>query len=69
MICNTDLKKTISLLECMADVIRRHSKNTREINQAVKNNPDKFPDGYILVQSIFSGGCRQVVILNKKRYL
>lgn len=34
MICQTDLKKTISLLESMADVIRRHSKNTREINQA-----------------------------------
>lgn len=21
---------------------------TREINQAIKNNPDKFPDGYII---------------------
>lgn len=21
---------------------------TREVNQAVKNNPEKFPDGYVL---------------------
>lgn len=24
---------------------------TREINQAVKNNPDKFPEGYIICLS------------------
>lgn len=52
-----------------SDVAKLYGVETKRVNEAVKNNPDKFPDGYILVQSIFSGGCRQVVILNKKRYL
>lgn len=30
------------------DVARMYGVETREINQAVRNNPDKFPDGYIL---------------------
>lgn len=34
MICRTDMKRIVSILEGMADVIRRHSKSTREINQA-----------------------------------
>jgi len=34
------------LLDC--DVATLYGVETREINQAVKNNPDKFPDGYIL---------------------
>jgi hypothetical protein len=30
------------------DVAALYGVETREINQAIKNNPDKFPDGYIL---------------------
>ncbi len=31
-----------------ADVARFYGAQTKEINQAVRNNPDKFPDGYVL---------------------
>ena len=31
-----------------ADVAELYGLETREINQAVKNNPEKFPDGYLL---------------------
>lgn len=31
-----------------SDVASLYEVETREINQAVKNNPDKFPEGYIL---------------------
>ena len=31
-----------------SDIAALYGVETREINQAVKNNPDKFPDGYIL---------------------
>lgn len=30
------------------DVAALYGVETREINQAVKNNPEKFPDGYII---------------------
>jgi len=30
-----------------ADVAELYGLDTREINQAVKNNPEKFPDGYL----------------------
>lgn len=30
-----------------SDVATLYGVETREVNQAVKNNPDKFPDGYI----------------------
>ena len=30
------------------DVARLYNVETREINQAVRNNPDKFPFGYIV---------------------
>ena len=30
------------------DVAELYGVETKEVNQAVKNNPDKFPDGYIL---------------------
>ena len=32
-----------------ADVARFYGAQTKEINQAVRNNPDKFPDGYVLL--------------------
>jgi hypothetical protein len=32
-----------------SDVAALYSVETREINQAVKNNPDKFPKGYIFI--------------------
>jgi hypothetical protein len=31
-----------------SDVAALYGVETREINQAVKNNPDKFPEGYVL---------------------
>jgi len=31
-----------------SDVAALYAVETREINQAIKNNPDKFPEGYIL---------------------
>lgn len=34
------------ILDC--DVAELYGVQTREINQAVKNNPEKFPNGYIL---------------------
>ena len=32
-----------------ADVAELYGVETKEINQAVKNNPEKFPEGYVLV--------------------
>ncbi|MFM9944680.1 MAG: ORF6N domain-containing protein [Bacteroidia bacterium] len=32
-----------------SDVAKLYGVETKEINQAVKNNPDKFPEGYILI--------------------
>lgn len=32
-----------------ADVARLYEVQTKEVNQAVRNNPDKFPKGYVLV--------------------
>lgn len=31
-----------------SDVAELYGVETRDINKAVKNNPDKFPDGYII---------------------
>ena len=31
-----------------SDVARIYGVETREVNQAIKNNPDKFPMGYIV---------------------
>ncbi|MCQ2284357.1 MAG: ORF6N domain-containing protein, partial [Bacteroidales bacterium] len=35
------------ILDC--DVAELYGVQTKEINQAVKNNPEKFPDGYIFL--------------------
>ena len=35
-----------------SDVAMLYCVETREINQAVKNNPEKFPEGYIFQLSI-----------------
>ena len=35
-----------------SDVAMLYGVGTKEINQAVKNNPDKFPKGYILSLNI-----------------
>ena len=32
-----------------ADVAELHGVDTRDINKAVKNSPEKFPEGYIFV--------------------
>ncbi len=34
-----------------SDIADLYSVETKRINEAVKNNPDKFPDGYIIVLS------------------
>lgn len=31
-----------------ADVAQLYGVETREVNQAIKNNPDKFPEGYVI---------------------
>ena len=31
-----------------SDVARLYGVETKRVNEAVKNNPDKFPDGYII---------------------
>ena len=31
-----------------SDVAELYGVQTKEVNQAVKNNPDKFPEGYII---------------------
>lgn len=31
------------------NVAKLYGVQTKEINQAVKNNPNKFPDGYIII--------------------
>ena len=31
-----------------ADVVVIYGVETKRVNEAVKNNPDKFPDGYIM---------------------
>ena len=41
-----EIRKTKVLLD--SDVASLYGVETREVNQAVKNNPDKFPDGYII---------------------
>ena len=32
-----------------SDVAKLHGVETKRVNEAVKNNPDKFPEGYIIV--------------------
>ena len=41
-----EIRKTNVLLD--TDVASLYNVQTREVNQAVKNNPDKFPKGYII---------------------
>ena len=41
-----EIRNTKVLLD--SDVAVLYGVETREINQAVKNNPEKFPDGYII---------------------
>ena len=49
----TEVKKKIITIREQSvildsDVAELYGVETREINQAVKNNPDKFPEGYII---------------------
>jgi len=41
-----EIRNTKVLLDC--DVAFLYGVETKEVNQAVKNNPEKFPEGYIL---------------------
>ena len=41
-----DWKGQLVLLD--ADVAKIYGVTTRDVNKAVTNNPDKFPDGYIV---------------------
>ena len=34
------------ILDC--EVVTLYGVQTKEVNQAVRNNPEKFPDGYII---------------------
>jgi phage regulator Rha-like protein len=42
-----EIRKIKVLLD--SDVASLYGAETKDINRAVKNNPDKFPDGYIIV--------------------
>lgn len=44
------IKDTKVILD--ADVARLYEVETKRVNEAVKNNPDKFPDGYIIEVSL-----------------
>jgi len=44
-----EIRKIKVLLDC--DVASLYGVETKEVNQAVKNNPDKFPKGYIIIVS------------------
>jgi len=41
-----EIRNTKVLLDC--DVAYLYGVETKEVNQAVKNNPEKFPEGYII---------------------
>lgn len=45
-------QRIITLRDCQVildyAVAELYGVETREVNQAVRNNPDKFPDGYVL---------------------
>ncbi|MCL2481556.1 MAG: ORF6N domain-containing protein [Spirochaetaceae bacterium] len=49
MIKIVEIRGIKALLDC--DVASLYGVETREVNQAVKNNPDKFPKGYIITVS------------------
>ena len=51
------------------DVATLYGVETREINQAVRNNPDKFPNGYVLDldQSEISALRSKILILDGKK--
>ena len=46
-------QKIIAIRECQVildfEVAQLYGVETKHVNQAVKNNPDKFPDGYVLI--------------------
>jgi hypothetical protein len=49
----SDIKKSVVLVKGQnvlidSDVAKIYGVETREVNQAIKNNPDKFPAGYIV---------------------
>jgi len=41
-----EIRKTKVLLD--SDVASSYGVGTKEVNQAIRNNPDKFPRGYII---------------------
>jgi phage regulator Rha-like protein len=51
-----------------SDVATLYAVETREVNQAIQRNPDKFPEGYIvqLSKDEWESLRSQIVILNKK---
>lgn len=48
-------KVIMSLRDCMVildhDVAELYGVETKRVNEAVKNNPEKFPDGYVFQES------------------
>ena len=42
-----EIRKIKVLLDC--DVASLYGVETKDVNRAVRNNPDKFPDGYIVI--------------------
>ena len=52
-----EVRGTKVLLDC--DVASLYGGATKEVNQAVRNNPDKFPEGYLI--SLKNNGKEEVV--------
>ena len=52
-----------------SDVAALYAVETREVNQAIKNNPDKFPEGYILQldKTEWQNLKSQIVISSRKK--
>ena len=56
-----------------ADVARLYGVETKRINEAVRNNPDKFPDGYVCLlirpkQRICGRNFRPQIFLRNRGY-
>lgn len=45
---NKLIKYNNQLVIVDSDVAQLYGVETRDINKAVRNNPDKFPDGYVI---------------------
>jgi hypothetical protein len=75
LIINTDIVKSRMIMVrdnpalLDRDVAELYGVQTREINQAVRNNPDKFPEGYVceLTKEESASLRSKILTLDKRR--